>query len=538
MGLMLLKLTTWGQSDLDEINKSVRHFVTPQLNYNKNDSNIIFVKMGFNDAISENYQMKIDIDRVESVILSYTRYKLSESFSQEELNKKRMQRLIQLIPELKNNKNIKWFWFEQTGCDDPTSCKDYYHGFVITLNSPEAMEYKLTELALLDYYASVYEGKTDHKYMDSMIALGKIKMTKKCDTVIIRNAIKGNRVPKARAWDRNDTEKLLKFFNYNLGSNDTLHFVYETNEKGEFTELKEAYSYEKSKKIIKFLKRNTSCIPGRQYNKKLPSRVYASVYKSKFGYKTDLKALPLIGGEDTFDIINFLYNTQSTIVCDYLDTSMLKVGKGFLSHTQNIIPKVFERNTQWKNCLIVTDVTGSMFPYLAQFQMWHKLHINEEKNHDFVFFNDGDNLPDMLKTVGKVGGLYYVKTHEYENLIVTMKTAMLKGSGGDRPENNLEAVLEGLKQNPSIKEVIMIADNQATPRDMELLSKIKVPIHLILCGTQNGINPDYLTLIRSNKGTLHTIEEDLMDLSKVKEGQIIKIDGNSYKLKSGVFTKI
>src|SRR5690606_24582422 len=112
------------------------------------------------------------------------------------------------------------------------------------------------------------------------------------------------------------------------------------------------------------------------------NRVTAKIYFHKYGYKVDLSAIPILDNSDTFDIENFLFVTNRTSVCDYLDTSMLKVGSGILSSTQNIIPKVFDRNKQWKNCLIVTDVTGSMFPYLAQFQMWHKLNLSKDNNKD------------------------------------------------------------------------------------------------------------------------------------------------------------
>jgi hypothetical protein len=264
------------------------------------------------------------------------------------------------------------------------------------------------------------------------------------------------------------------------------------------------------------------------------------LYKSKGSYKLQFKAYPVEDLEDPVDadLDKFLYVTNVQTICDYLDTSMLKVGKGLLSSTPDVVIKAFDRNKDWKNCLVVTDVTGSMYPYLAQFQVWHKLHLEQNNgNHDFMFFNDGDNKPDLIKVSGNVGGLYYINTSSFEQLSITMKKAMLKGGGGDLPENNIEAVIEGLKKNPNIKEVIMIADNYATPRDLELLKMVKVPIHLILCGAQKQINPAYLKMLRDNKGSLHTIDQDLYDFSKLNEGQSIKIDGQTYRLSGGNFIK-
>jgi hypothetical protein len=146
-------------------------------------------------------------------------------------------------------------------------------------------------------------------------------------------------------------------------------------------------------------------------------------------------------------------------------------------------------------------------------------------------------MPDNLKVTGQVGGLYYVHTSCFSALSTTMNMAMSSGGGGDGPENNLEAVLEGLQSNPEIKEVIMIADNNATPRDLALLYKIKVPIRLILCGAQFGINTDYLEMIRINGGSIHTIEDDLYSLSKLNNGEKIVIDGIEYEMKYGKFLK-
>jgi len=76
----------------------------------------------------------------------------------------------------------------------------------------------------------------------------------------------------------------------------------------------------------------------------------------------------------------------------------------------------------------------------------------------------------------------------------------------------------------------------ATPRDLDLLSQIKVPIRLILCGTHTGpFNISYLNMIKKNKGSIHTIEEDLTNISSIKEGEILYLEGNKYVYKKGSF---
>jgi hypothetical protein len=84
----------------------------------------------------------------------------------------------------------------------------------------------------------------------------------------------------------------------------------------------------------------------------------------------------------------------------------------------------------------------------------------------------------------------------------------------------------------------MIADNWATPRDLELLNQVKVPIRLILCGTWAGINTDYLDMIKKNGGSIHTIKSDIENLQKLNEGEVIDILGVSYMIKDGRFIRV
>lgn len=137
-----------------------------------------------------------------------------------------------------------------------------------------------------------------------------------------------------------------------------------------------------------------------------------------------------------------------------------------------------------------------------------------------------------------MGGIYYVNTKDFESLSNTLNTAMTSGGGGDAPENNIEAVIKGIEKNPKVKEVIMIADNNATPRDLSLLSKVKVPIRLILCGASNGINLAYLEMVRKNKGSIHTMENDLLDLCLKTEGEKFELDGITYQIKYGNIVKL
>ncbi len=201
--------------------------------------------------------------------------------------------------------------------------------------------------------------------------------------------------------------------------------------------------------------------------------------------------------------------------------------------------KIFERN-KWKNMTVATDFTGSMSPYITQVLLWYKLTFATKDFTEFVFFNDGDRSLDAAKKTGKTGGIYYCKSTNKDTVLQTAFRCTRNGFGGDIQENNIEACLLAIEKNPDLKEIIMIADNWAPMRDYGLMAKIKIPIHIIMCGVENGIgiNTEYLDLARHTKGTIHTIEDDIIDLSKIAEGKSIEIAGTEYRVMSGRFVKM
>lgn len=200
---------------------------------------------------------------------------------------------------------------------------------------------------------------------------------------------------------------------------------------------------------------------------------------------------------------------------------------------------VLNRNKEWKDIAFVCDVTGSMYPYSTQLLVWNRLHFDEKKAKCFTFFNDGDNKLDHQKFVGRIGGIYSIEAKSIKDIDRTAALAMLKGGGGDAPENNIEATLSSIEKFPDAKEIVMVADNWATIKDISLLSKLKKPVHVIVCGVWNGwINTDYLKLAKTTGGSVHTMEEDLTDLMSLKEGEVIEIGDKVYQISKGEFVPV
>jgi hypothetical protein len=217
-------------------------------------------------------------------------------------------------------------------------------------------------------------------------------------------------------------------------------------------------------------------------------------------------------------------------------------------------PTVFERDgytvlavlkrmdSEWNNTIIVTDVTGSMMPYINQVLLWHALKNAENATQNYVFFNDGDERRTEDKVIGITNGIYGVRTDILQLLYNTMATTCMRGSGGDSPENDIEALLYAQKYTlaDTTMALILVADGLSPVRDISLLSKLKKPVHVILCGSENAdgsvnINTDYFNIAFYTGGSVHTIEKDILDISKTPEGGIIKIGPHEYVLKNSQF---
>lgn len=199
----------------------------------------------------------------------------------------------------------------------------------------------------------------------------------------------------------------------------------------------------------------------------------------------------------------------------------------------------FARNQNWQNFIVVTDVTGSMSPYSAQVFVWLKAQAENKKAKYFVFFNDGDEKESRKKTPLDTKGIYIVENKSLEDVMKTATKCMKNGSGGgESMENDVEAIIEGLKYYPNVEGVILVADNHEIMRDYDYINKIKVPVHVILCGAENRINIQYMDLVRQTKGTLHTSKSDITNLQDIKENEHFFIEKKEYMYHKGRFHSV
>ena len=138
--------------------------------------------------------------------------------------------------------------------------------------------------------------------------------------------------------------------------------------------------------------------------------------------------------------------------------------------------------------------------------------------------------------MGSTGGIYFIAPQSPEFVFKEIRKAMTKGNGGgDIPENDIEALIKAFENCKECSEAILIADNLSDCRDFPLLWKIKKPVHIVLCGTKDGVNTQYLEIARRTGGTIHTIEQDIGNLQKLNEGDTFNIGNQKFMLKEEKF---
>lgn len=538
--LLIVFMSTMVWAQKSGADKRFQKIEVHKFNLTTENPDYIYIPLGFNRAEFSEKLAKINSDHIKSISLVYSQYRVSETFDQYTFNHERMLALYTQFPHLKSNKYIKWYWVGQTGCSSPEECKNYFHGFEIRFFSKEELLEAENETNMTGFYADYYSSiiHSGNESLDSLSKVPNSGIYKHCDTTIHTYKKRKSKIGKVYATKMHE-KKFAKILNKNSKFNLSEFSIHYNKSLASPYYIKGDWISESRKKyIIKKFKQYYQHTPSRLEGIILPAEIKFSVSSNNritiFYQNTNNEGEPI-------DVYTEMWNYRQEIKCHYIDS-----GRGLRTDTRggyrvpvkssdNVVIEVLNRNKQWKNCVVVADVTGSMYPYLGQFLAWQQLNLQQSDNQDFVFFNDGDNMPDSKKQKGSVGGLYFTSTKDYNELRSMVFLAQKRGAGGDAEENDLEAILFAIQKKPDASGVILIADNYAKPRDLELLSKIKKPIHVVLCGTSIGVNIAYLNLVRKNGGSLHTMEQDLLSLSNLAEGKSLTIDDQVFTVKNGYF---
>ncbi|MEM6270799.1 MAG: hypothetical protein AAF998_15265 [Bacteroidota bacterium] len=216
-----------------------------------------------------------------------------------------------------------------------------------------------------------------------------------------------------------------------------------------------------------------------------------------------------------------------------------KLLRGTRQYHDSTAIKVLTRIPPQNGATLVIDWTASMYQHGAQTLGWLRSGPYTRNISEIFLFNDGDGQYDDEKVIGSTGGIYVTQLLDSVALDRALLAVTLGGEGGDHRENDLEAVLAATQSDSNPGEIVLIADNSGPVRDLSLLPQINRPLRIVLCGVYHEeIHPDYLTIAHFTQGSIHTAEQDYLNIgARVKYGRLTLGD-TEYELRGKRFFKL
>lgn len=487
----------------------------------------VYLETGFNDAVYKN-QMDLKALNGKQIIrieLIYTTYKKSETFDQHSLNRKRLKALFDAVPNSLSQGGIEWLLTGQTGCTSPEMGKEFFHGVLVTYR-PAASEL----IASIDreFIRQVTSGKVPVYAYDVFLKqeLKKAEIAAIADTLPLKEHI--FEAPEFVQGQRARIDYYTRNLRYPTGNQipQTIVVEYTITKEGKVEDIQFPQIFkttEHTQEIMRFLRGMPDWSPGKLDSVSCISRVQQTI---EFTDRGSIIPSPL-----------YSYSTQAPpkkeIKIPGVDYSKIKGTNAALAVVQ-----ILQRN-KWENSSLVVDVTGSMAQYSAQVLEYLKGEINAKTNkYKYVcYFNDGDKRVDKNKKIGETKGIYIYPVTTIEDATEQMLDIMEAGNGGDIPENNMEALIRMQDSCGTCTSLVMIADNYATPRDLSLLSLVKIPVHVIVCTNASVLNEAYLNIAYKTKGSVHFNGKDLVGLHLFEEGATVQVLKETYILRGGKFAR-
>ncbi|UKN01200.1 hypothetical protein K6119_15830 [Paracrocinitomix mangrovi] len=503
--LMLLPLMSFGQMmehdtvAVYEIKQGIvaaEEYVQIPVNFDEDD-----LLKSIPDNLKELAIMQID--------LVYTVYKTNPAFDQLALNKSRIQKFKKAFPGA-DDPLINWKTVGQSQALTRESAQQMFHGFVIYYRPRPTKESIETEISYIDAYLGLGEDGNVEKNEKENENEGENEIED--EEVVAEDDVADVYDPTLMAGKASDV--VLGF------DGEVEYSEWELEDLEGKCYISTVYQFEGNKKL---------------FDTKIDSIKRTENYGG-FSYSSrNAKGK----GVKRYD----LYIVYLTDTCDFsADYAVTEIGSlssplityvpNFDNEEYGVVEAVFKRHPDWQNSLVVMDVTGSMSPYIAKTMAWVKATQDSSQVEAFTFFNDGDMKSDRYKVTGHVGGIYGARNTAFKPVYNTMLETMRKGGGGDCPENNIEATIKAMDDFPGCDEVIMVADNWATPRDLSYVRELRKPVHVIVCGGTAGINLAYIQLALDTGGSIHTIENDL-DSRDIKAGESFRVGKFYYGIVKG-----
>jgi hypothetical protein len=461
----------------------------------------------------------------------YTQYKQSASFDQLSLDRKRLTWFAATFPSVMSDFLVDWQILEQTGCTDYTQGDSYFHGFVLVHRPAADSKMRADEINSIAAYIDNPTETFDEPQIDPIVTQLPAKASS--SNTSINNTV--NRTAPAKFLEGETA--LLNHFRNNLENSPdvtpqridkwvSVSFIVKADSTVDSLVFKETYVPAAKDQVENAFDKMPEWIPATVNGRPVDSQVNMEI---RVSYAADVNGLYTRDGIKP----DFSDSQKNVPVVEEESTSVnLLVKPEPITVKSSAVYKGLELFKGKTNTALVMDVTGSMTTHIAAMLHWVRLYHLNSPFTSYTFFNDGDMKTTKQKKIGETQGIYMAQN--FEEVGDVIKKAMMKGNGGEAPENDLEAVIHAFTNDANAHSVVLVGDNYSEVRDLELLTNITRPVHVILCAAPKFVRCDYLSIAKETGG-LFILNGETFDLSAVQKGEIIQIQKIDYKYTGSTF---
>ena len=449
------------------------------------------------------------------VYYAYTKYRQSPSFNQKALDRKRFKQLNASFPELINDPYIEWEIIEQTGCTSPEMGRTYFHGFIFIHRPTQSEAERLAEIKRLEDYM---KNPTDVFLQPNIDILEEQLNPSSSSKVEI--------IHDQDAYYTEGPDAMLDFLKKELRTDEIalkrddqwVKTHISINEHGVISDLK--FLKDHPERIQHAVENAIFAMPNWEpaYKDSVPVKSELDL-EVRVSYSPSVNGMYLInGGRPTLE-----QNTLEEKPSDLTDFGGSSPQEIFLK--QMPVFKGLQVLDKSERTALVMDVTGSMSEHVATMKRWIKSNHDSSNFTSFTFFNDGDDRPTRKKKIGSTGGIY--TTFHPANMDALVAETMRRGSGGERPESDIEALIHTQNKDSICDVILLIGDNYSEIRDLELLPTVNKRVNLIMCSVKRSIRPDYLLVVKETGGYL-IYNGELIELKNLQKGEILSVGSYQY----------
>ncbi len=447
----------------------------------------------------------------------YTKYRKNPSFNQLELDRKRFNLLNSSFPEIIEDTYVEWELVEQTGCESPEMGRTFFHGFVFIHRSIQTEKERLAEIIRLEDYLKNPTTTFLQKKLDILE-----EQLSPSASIQTRPSI----IPDQQARFTEGPDAMLAFLKKELRTDEIalkrddkwVKMHINIDENGVITNLE--FLEEQPERVQNAVESAIFSMPNWEpaYRDSIPVNSELDL-EVRVSYSPNVNGMYLINGDRPTLIRNPLEEKPS----DLTDLDGSTPQEIFMK--QAPVYKGLDILDRSEKCALVMDVTGSMTEHVAAMKRWIKTNNDSLNFTSFTFFNDGDGKATKKKKIGETGGIY--TTFNLPTIDDLVSETMRRGSGGERSESDIEALIHTQLKDTLCDVILLIGDNYSSVRDLKLLPNVNKRVNVLMCSIKGSLRPDYLLIVKNTGGYL-IYNGERIELKNLRGGEILSVGSYQY----------